>query len=126
MFGEAHVERKTINWYPQPRQLKFLRACGLSHPFDGGEARKPVADMIGFGGAAGGGKSDANLGAAIIFALSFPRSVIGIFRRTYPQLAGPGGIIWRSHELLTGIANWKASERKWVFPNGSIIQFSHI
>lgn len=45
----------TIYWQPQPKQLKFLRACGLAHPFDGGEPRKPLAELIGYGGAAGGG-----------------------------------------------------------------------
>jgi hypothetical protein len=44
-----------IPWFPQPRQVKFLRACGLAHPFTGGSPQKPVAKMIGFGGAAGGG-----------------------------------------------------------------------
>lgn len=44
-----------IPWEPQPRQLTFLRACGLSHPFEGGGPKSPVARIIGYGGAAGGG-----------------------------------------------------------------------
>jgi hypothetical protein len=44
-----------IPWRPQPRQLTFLRACGLAHPFEGGGPKPPVARFIGYGGAAGGG-----------------------------------------------------------------------
>lgn len=44
-----------LRWQAQPRQLKFLRACGLSHPFEGGGPKSPVAKIIGYGGAAGGG-----------------------------------------------------------------------
>lgn len=45
----------TVEWQPQPRQLKFLRACGLNHAFEGGVPMPPVAKVIGYGGAAGGG-----------------------------------------------------------------------
>lgn len=44
-----------IKWEPQPRQLTFLRSCGLSHAFEGGGPKPPVARFIGYGGAAGGG-----------------------------------------------------------------------
>ena len=44
-----------IPWRPQPRQLTFLRACGLAHPFEGGDYTPPIARVIGYGGSAGGG-----------------------------------------------------------------------
>jgi len=64
-----------INWVPQKRQLRFLEACGLSHPFryylhenEEGKPKifkrrgdypsalvEPEARVIGYGGAAGGG-----------------------------------------------------------------------
>ncbi len=47
--------RIEIAWERQPRQLEFLRACGLSYPFEGGGPEKPQADVIFYGGAAGGG-----------------------------------------------------------------------
>lgn len=115
-----------IKWRKQPRQLTFLRACGLSHPFDGGGPRPPIADVIGYGGAAGGGKSDALLMAGIIACLSFPGCNVGYFRREYPQLEGPGGAIMRSHQLLTGLARWNGTSRRWTFPNGSVLQFCHV
>ncbi len=46
-----------INWAMQPRQLEFIRACGLGYPFDRGAGpTTPVARMILYGGSAGGGK----------------------------------------------------------------------
>lgn len=117
--------RIEICWQPQPRQLTFLRACGLAHPFDGGVPGPPVARVIGYGGAAGGGKSDALLGASIIGGLTFPGINIGYFRREYPQLEGPGGAIMRSHELMSGWAKWNGGQRRWTFPTGSVLQFCH-
>jgi phage terminase large subunit len=114
-----------IEWAKQPRQLKFLRACGLSHPWDGGSPGKPVARVIGYGGAAGGGKSDALLMAAIVAGLTFPGISIGYFRRKFPELEGPGGAIMRSHELMSSWARWHGGQRRWTFPTGSILQFCH-
>ena len=114
-----------IKWAEQPRQMKFLRACGLSHPWDGGSPGKPVARVIGYGGAAGGGKSDALLMAAIVAGLTFPGISIGYFRRKFPELEGPGGAIMRSHELMSSWARWHGGQRRWTFPTGSILQFCH-
>lgn len=115
-----------ILWKSQPKQIKFLRACGLSHPFDGGKARLPIAKVVGYGGAAGGGKSDALLMAGIIYALSYKKARIGYFRQTFSQLEGAGGAIMRSMELLTGIAKYNATKHVWKFPNGSIIKFAFL
>lgn len=115
-----------LKWFSQPRQIKFLRACGLSYAIEGGTPKKPVAKIIGYGGAAGAGKSDALLMAGIIYCLTYKRAKVGYFRCTYPQLEGPGGAIMRSHELLTGIAKYNAQKHRWVFPNGSILQFCHL
>ncbi len=114
-----------IPWKRQPRQVEFLRALGLSHPFEPGEPTKPKARVILFGGAAGGGKSDALLVAGIITALTYPGASIGYFRREYPQLEGPGGAIMRSHDLMAGLAKYNGGLRRWKFGNGSILQFCH-
>ena len=84
-----------------------------------------MARMIGYGGAAGGGKSDALLMAGIVGGLSFPGISVGYFRREYPDLEGPGGAIIRSHELLMGWAKWNGGLRRWRLPTGSILQFCH-
>jgi hypothetical protein len=115
-----------LKWKAQAKQLRFLRACGLSHPFDGGIPKKPVAKIIGYGGAAGGGKSDALLMAAIIYCFTYNRAKVAYFRRHFTQLEGPGSAIMRSEEILAGIAKYNAQKRRWTFPNGSIIQFAYL
>ncbi len=114
-----------IDWGPQPRQLICLDACGLSHPWLGGPPRAPLARVIGYGGAAGGGKSDALLGIALVAGITYPGISIGYFRREYPQLEGPGGAIVRAHEIFTGFAQYNGSMRRWTMPGGSILQFCH-
>ena len=128
--AQARAKSKSKNkidvpWRPQERQLTFLRACGLSHPFDGGGPKPPVAVFVGYGGAAGGGKTDSLVGVAIIAGLTFPGINIGIFRRTYSQLEGPGGIILRSQELMASWASYNGGMRRWTMPNGSLLQFCH-
>lgn len=44
-----------FQWKQQARQMTFLRACGLSHPFEGGTPSPAKAKVIAYGGAAGGG-----------------------------------------------------------------------
>lgn len=122
----AKVKNIRIEWLPQKKQLKFLRACGLAHPFDGGSPKKPIADLIGYGGAAGGGKSDALMGAAIVYALTYPGSRIGYFRQTFTQLDGAGGAIARSLELLSAHAKYNGGKHEWVFPNGSRLRFCYL
>ena len=124
-MAKKKKQRIEVQWWPQPRQLTFLRACGLAHPFDGGEPGRPVADVIGYGGSAGGGKSDSLLLAGIIAGLTWPGINVGYFRREYPQLEGPGGAIMRSQELMSGWAKWNGTQRRWTLPTGSILQFCH-
>lgn len=77
------------------------------------------------GGAAGGGKSDALIGMAIVAGLTFPGISIGYFRREFPDLEGPGGAIMRSKELLSGWAKYHATYHRWTMPGNSILQFCH-
>lgn len=114
-----------LGWWPQPRQLRFLRACGMGHPFGAGEPGDVEAEVVGYGGAAGGGKSDALLMMGIVAGLTWPGCKVGFFRRTYPELDGPGGAIQRSLELMSGWAHWNGGKRRWILPTGSLIQFCH-
>lgn len=119
------MDKLKIKWWPQPRQLSCLRACGLSHPFEGGEPGTPVARAIGYGGAAGGGKSDALLMVGVVAGLTYPGCKVGYFRREFPQLEGPGGAIMRSQEILGGQAKWHGTMHRWTLPTRSVIQFCH-
>lgn len=79
-----------------------------------------------FGGAAGGGKSDGLLMAALQY-VSEPGYAAYLFRRTYVDLSIEGGLIPRSHEWLHGTdAAWNGSEKKWRFPSGAVLGFGHM
>lgn len=119
------ANRIVVPWLPQPRQKTYLQACGLYAVMEGKRPQRPVARVIGYGGAAGGGKSDSLVMTGILGGLAFPGISIGYFRREYPQLEGPGGAIMRSQELMSSWAKWNGSQRRWTMPTGSILQFCH-
>jgi hypothetical protein len=119
-----------VPWWPQPRQASLLEAAGVQGCLTGGRPSPPRARVIGYGGAAGGGKSDGLLGLGITWAAAFPGASIGYFRRTFPELEGPDGAILRSQEILAemragGGCEWHGKNHRWRFAWGSILQFCH-
>jgi predicted phage terminase large subunit-like protein len=69
-----------------------------------------------YGGAAGGGKSDALLMAALQYA-HVPGYSALILRKDTRRLELSGGLIPRSHEWLAGSgAKWNGNRRMWTFP----------
>ena len=77
-----------------------------------------------FGGAAGGGKSYAQIIDALLFAVKYPQSKQLILRRTYPELEK--SIIRTSLELYPReIASYQSSGHIWKFNNGSVIEFGN-
>lgn len=120
-----------FKWKQQARQMTFLRACGLAYALEGGKSSPAVAKVIAYGGAAGGGKSDAMVMGAIIAACTYEGIAVGYFRRKFTQLEGAGGAIWRSTQLLgplveAGLVKWNGGLYRWTFWNGSVIQFAHL
>lgn len=90
-------------------QLKFINAD---------------ADEVLFGGAAGGGKSFGQLVDALLFALKYPGSHQLILRRTFPELEH--SLIMNSILLYpTAAGRYQVSSRKWLFKNGSVIEFGY-
>lgn len=78
-----------------------------------------------FGGAAGGGKSYAQILDAYIFALKYPKSKQIIFRRTFPELEH--SIIRVTKDIYrSDLARYNESKKSWVFVNGSIIDMGYI
>jgi phage terminase large subunit-like protein len=75
-----------------------------------------------YGGAAGGGKSDALLAAALEF-VHVPRYRAIIFRRTSPRLQE---LIDRSREWLEGKAEFNEQKLRWTFPSGAWLHFGHM
>lgn len=82
-----------------------------------------------YGGAAGGGKSDALLAAALQYA-DVPGYAALILRRTFRQLEMPDAIMSRSKEwLMPHRANgvqWNDDAKRWTFPSGATLTFGYL
>ncbi len=79
-----------------------------------------------FGGAAGGGKSDALLMAALMFA-DVPKYSAIILRRSYTDLSKAGALIDRSLEWLSGTsAKWDSVDHTWYFPSTAKLAFGFL
>ena len=79
-----------------------------------------------FGGAAGGGKSDALLMAALQY-VDVPVYSALLLRRTFADLSQEGALIPRSHEWLAQTdAVWNEQGHKWSFPSGATVSFGYM
>jgi hypothetical protein len=79
-----------------------------------------------FGGAAGGGKSDALLMAALQY-VDVPSYSAILFRKTYADLKLPGSLIPRSTEwLINTDAKWNDNDKQWAFPSGATLNFGYM
>ena len=96
-----------IVWTPQQKQTRFME--------------RPEYECL-YGGAAGGGKSDALLAEALR-QVDIPHYRAIIFRKTFPQLTE---LIDRSitlYKLAYPKANYNDSKHVWTFPSGAKIYF---
>jgi hypothetical protein len=90
-------------------------------PFPGSPQERAYhspADITGYGGAAGGGKSDLELG----LALTAHRNAI-IFRREYPQLRG---LTERSRELVGDRGSFNENTKLWRLDDGRTVEFGAV
>lgn len=79
-----------------------------------------------YGGAAGGGKSDALLMAALQY-VDVPGYAALLLRRTFADLALPGAVMDRSHDWLEGTdARWNDRDKTWTFPAGATLTFGYL
>ena len=109
MLERTLASNPLIPHLPTTRQIRFLELESL--------------DAL-YGGAAGGGKSDALLMAALQFA-AVPSYSALILRRTFADLKLPGSLIDRSGEWLRGKARWNGQEHRWRFASGATLQFGY-
>lgn len=84
-----------------------------------------AATEVLFGGAAGGGKSYAQVIDALLFALKYPASKQILFRRTFPELEK--SIIRTVLNLYPqDIMTYNNSQHTVKFKNGSLLDFAYI
>lgn len=96
---------------PTPKQLAFLA-------LDSKEAL--------YGGAAGGGKSDALLMGGLEY-VDVPGYAALLLRRTYAELSKSDGLIPRSHAWLANTAaRWNDGLKQWTFPSGATLSFGYL
>ena len=96
---------------PTPKQAEFLLA--------------PEREVF-YGGAVGGGKSDAILMAALQY-VQVPRYAAMIFRRNYADLSLPGALMERAAEWLEPTdAHWSNMDKRWTFPSGATLSFGYM
>ena len=79
-----------------------------------------------YGGAAGGGKSDALLMAALQY-VDVPGYNAILVRDTFKNLSEPGALMDRADEWLTNTdAKWDGENRRWKFPSGATLSFGYL
>jgi predicted phage terminase large subunit-like protein len=110
-FRETVLSNGLIPHPPTPKQARLL-------------ARDDVREAL-YGGAAGGGKSDALLMAAAQYA-HVPGYAALLLRRSFPDLMRADGLIPRSKEWWSGQARWSPSEKRWTFPSGATVTFGYL
>lgn len=98
-------------WRPQAGPQALLIAC-------------PADDIL-FGGARGGGKTDALLGDAGIYSQAYAPYFRGLLiRRTYDEL---DEVVARSQDLFAPLgARWQAGRYTWRFPWGGFLKLRYL
>lgn len=103
---------------PNAKQLRAMPMRRRDGTLDWG------ADWLFYGGAAGGGKTAWLALLCVLYALAYPRSNIGIFRRKYKELEG--SIILELLRIIPpGLATWSGDLMRFSFWNGSHIWCCH-
>ena len=107
---------KYIPYEPTPKQRAFLLMNNTKE--------------ILYGGAAGGGKSVAQLMAALQF-VDVPGYSAILFRKTYADLSLPGALIdmskqWLMRFVETGEVKWSEKDKKYTFPSGASLSFGYL
>jgi len=90
------------------------------------EFLKSKADIVIFGGSAGGGKTFALLLEALWYH-DVPGFTCMIFRKNANQIRNPGGLLQNSQELFREFGGeLRESLLEWKFRSGSVIKFAHL
>jgi hypothetical protein len=101
LFAILEQDRASMMWRPLPGPQSM--------------AYHSDADVLGYGGAAGGGKTDLMLGSAIN-----RHSISYILRREATQMQG---IYNRMTQIMGGQDGFNKSDKIWRFPDGRMVRF---
>src|SRR4030081_1951468 len=97
---------------PTPRQTAFLALEDY--------------EEVGFGGAAGGGKSVSLLMAALLYVDQPDYSAL-ILRRTFSELSQRGALMDMAADWISGKgARWNDETHTWKFPSGATLAFGYL
>lgn len=107
----AQPEPAAFAWQPQPGPQEFF-------------VTSPATDVF-YGGARGGGKTDALLGDWALHEQEWGRDAHGIlFRRTYTEL---DEVIKRSQEIYPALgATYNKTDHEWTFPSGAVLRLRYL
>ena len=101
---------REVVWRPQPGPQRAFVRC-------------PLDDVV-YGGARGGGKTDAALGEFGVHAMRYGANAKGLFvRRTRIALMAT---IERARQIYRGLAEWKEQQSRFVFNNGATVRFNYL
>lgn len=111
LFTASVLDNPYIPHDPTIKQGRFLINMGLEGFY---------------GGAGGGGKSDALLMAALQY-VSEPGYAAILFRKTYTDLILPEALMDRARTWLQDTdAQWSEKEKTWHFPSGASLTFGYL
>lgn len=120
---EQHEQINSLWQYFSPKDKRFiqtlLRQADRWYPLPGPQTMASemleICDVVGFGGAAGGGKSDLGIGHALT-----KQTRSAIFRRESKELTA---IEDRIEELMGNKNGWNGQKGIWRFAPGKQIEF---